>query len=68
MSGLGICLAPWAVIQEDVGQGRLGALFPEVKLEGPAFHCLYRDAADDRSLSIFLAWLFERAGAAHAPA
>ncbi|WP_199029655.1 LysR substrate-binding domain-containing protein [Ralstonia sp. ASV6] len=68
ISGLGICLAPRAVIQDDVDHGRLVMLFPEVKLEGPPFHCLYRDNADDRSLNILLAWLFERAGHAHAPA
>lgn len=60
-SGLGIGLAPLAVVQQDVERGRLVVLFPEVKLEGPLFHCLYRVAPNDRELSVFLDWLFETA-------
>jgi LysR family glycine cleavage system transcriptional activator len=41
-----------------VQRGRLVALFPEVKLEGPPFHCLYRVAPQDRELNVFLDWLF----------
>ncbi|MFM0074654.1 LysR substrate-binding domain-containing protein [Paraburkholderia sediminicola] len=37
-SGLGVALAPQAIVEEDVQRGRLVALFPEVKLEGPPFH------------------------------
>ncbi|MFM0367312.1 LysR substrate-binding domain-containing protein [Paraburkholderia sediminicola] len=60
-SGLGVALAPQAIAEEDVQRGRLVALFPEVKLEGPPFHCLYRVAPQDRELSIFLDWLFSDA-------
>lgn len=68
ISGLGICLAPRVVIQDDVNRGRLVMLFPEVRLEGPPFHCLYRQAADDQPLNLFIAWLFERAGSTHGSA
>jgi LysR family glycine cleavage system transcriptional activator len=57
-SGLGIGLAPHAVVRADIESGRLVALFPEVVLEGPPFHCLYRDAPDNRELTVFLDWLF----------
>ncbi|RBJ74772.1 LysR family transcriptional regulator, partial [Pseudomonas sp. MWU12-2534b] len=40
----------------------LVALFPEVHLEGPPFHCLYRDD-DDPSLRTFVDWLLARAEA-----
>ncbi|KAG8154717.1 LysR family transcriptional regulator [Burkholderia catarinensis] len=61
-SGLGVCLAPRAVVRDDLEHGRLVALFPEVHLEGPPFHCLYRDD-DDPSLRTFVDWLFARAEA-----
>ncbi len=57
-SGLGIALASHAVVSADIESGRLVALFPEVELEGPPFHCLYRDAPDDGELTVFLDWLF----------
>ncbi|RKF46811.1 LysR substrate-binding domain-containing protein [Paraburkholderia fungorum] len=57
-SGLGIALAPQAIVEEDIQRGRLVALFPEVRLEGPPFHCLYRVAPQDRELNLFLDWLF----------
>lgn len=67
-SGLGICLAPRPVVQDEVAHGHLTVLFPEVRLEGPPFHCLYRDAPDDRPLGAFIAWLFECAAEANGPA
>ncbi|WP_431824055.1 LysR substrate-binding domain-containing protein [Burkholderia sp. F1] len=60
-SGLGVCLATRAVVRDDLANGRLVALFPEVRLEGPPFHCLYRDDDDDRPLRTFVEWLFARA-------
>jgi len=65
VSGLGICLAPRAVVQHDIRQGRLVALCEEVHLEGPPFHCLYRDDADDRPLGTFVDWLMHRASDEH---
>ncbi|MDA0570123.1 LysR substrate-binding domain-containing protein [Burkholderia gladioli] len=59
--GLGIGLAPRAMVAGDIEQGRLVQLFPEVRLEGAPFHCLYRDAPNDRELTVFLDWLFESA-------
>ncbi|WP_236655024.1 LysR substrate-binding domain-containing protein [Burkholderia pyrrocinia] len=59
-SGLGVCLAPRAVVRDDLASGRLVALFPEVHLEGPPFHCLYRND-DDPALRTFVDWLFARA-------
>lgn len=67
-SGLGVCLAPRAVVQDDIEHGRLVALFPEVRLEGPPYHCLYRDDAGDRALGAFTAWLFRCARERHGPA
>lgn len=58
VSGLGIGLAPRAIVQDDIEHGRLVALFPEVKLEGPPFHCLYREAPDNKPLNAFVEWLF----------
>lgn len=66
-SGLGICLAPRAVVHDDVGKGRLVMLFPEVRLEGPPFHCLHRDDPDDPALRVFIDWLFQRALEEHGP-
>jgi LysR family transcriptional regulator, glycine cleavage system transcriptional activator len=60
-SGLGIGLAPQAIVEDDIQQGRLVQLFPEVQLEGAPFHCLYRDAPHDRELNVFLDWLFASA-------
>jgi LysR family glycine cleavage system transcriptional activator len=67
-SGLGVALAPHAIVEEDVQRGRLLALFPEVRLEGPPFHCLYRVAPQDRELGLFLDWLFDDAPRATAAA
>ncbi|MGG1948813.1 LysR substrate-binding domain-containing protein [Trinickia sp. NRRL B-1857] len=64
-SGLGICLAPRPVVRDEVANGHLTVLFPEVKLEGPPFYCLYREAPDDRPLAAFIAWLFDCAAAGH---
>jgi LysR family glycine cleavage system transcriptional activator len=47
-SGLGVALAPQAIVEDGVQRGRLVALFP----------CLYRVAPQDRELSVFLEWLF----------
>jgi LysR family transcriptional regulator, glycine cleavage system transcriptional activator len=61
-SGHGICLAPRAVIHEELTQGRLIALFDEeVHLEGPPYHCLYRSADDDMRLTTFVQWLLRHA-------
>ncbi|CAM2161941.1 MULTISPECIES: LysR substrate-binding domain-containing protein [Burkholderia] len=65
-SGLGVCLAPRAVVRDDLARGRLIALFPEVHLEGPPFHCLYRND-DDPALRTFIDWLFARAEALDGP-
>jgi LysR family transcriptional regulator, glycine cleavage system transcriptional activator len=67
VSGLGICLAPRAVVHDEITRGHLVALFPEVRLEGPPFHCLYRDADEDRPLGVFIDWLFARAADPHDP-
>ena len=56
-NGLGIGLAPYAVVRDDIAAGRLLILFPEVLLEGPPFHCLYRELPQDRELSTFVDWL-----------
>jgi len=60
-SGPGVALAPQAIVQQDIERGRLVALFPQVKLAGAPFHCLYRVAPRDRELNVFLGWLFDAA-------
>jgi len=66
-SGHGICLAPRAVIQDDLDRGKLVALFDDtVRLEGPPYHCLYR-ADDDPRLATFIDWLVSRAPDTHRP-
>jgi len=66
-SGHGICLAPRAVIQDDLDRGRLVALFDDtVRLEGPPYHCLYR-TDDDARLTTFIDWLMNRPHAMHRP-
>ncbi|RKP48209.1 LysR substrate-binding domain-containing protein [Trinickia fusca] len=65
VSGLGVGLAPRAVVQDEIAHGRLVALFPEVKLEGPPFHCLYRETTDNKPLNAFVEWLFTCASDLH---
>jgi LysR family transcriptional regulator, glycine cleavage system transcriptional activator len=65
-SGHGICLAPRAVIHDELMQGTLVTLFDdEVHLEGAPYHCLYRNADDDPQLSRFVQWLLGRAYELH---
>lgn len=61
INGLGIALAPEALIKDDLEQGRLIQLFPEFKVEGPGFHCLYRsDGNAGRHIQVMLEWLREQ--------
>lgn len=59
INGMGIALAPRALIEDDLEQGRLVQLFENVTIRGPGFHCLYReDALRDRKTAPVLEWLF----------
>jgi LysR family glycine cleavage system transcriptional activator len=65
-SGHGICVAPRAVIHDELVQRRLVALFDdEVQLEGPPYHCLYRSTDDDTRLTAFVRWLLGHAEERH---
>ncbi len=68
VSGHGICLAPRAVIQDELAHGRLVTLFDDiVRLEGPPYHCLFRLADDAPHLATFVNWLLNRAPAQDRP-
>ena len=60
INGMGIALAPEALISDDLEQGRLTQLFAGLKVEGPGFHCLYRSSGSvDRHVKVMLDWLLE---------
>ncbi|WP_419905213.1 LysR substrate-binding domain-containing protein [Kiloniella sp.] len=58
INGLGIALAPRVLVSDDIAQGQLVQLCREHTLEGPGFHCLFReDTQSDRTTAPFLQWL-----------
>ncbi len=58
ITGVGAAIAPLVLVEDDLRSGRLIAPFPEISLEGPGFHVLYRDeAARERGGRAFLRWL-----------
>lgn len=57
-SGLGVCLAPRAVVRHELDSGQLVALFDDkVDLEGPPYHTLYRETQSSPHLATFVEWL-----------
>ncbi|MEH6631772.1 MAG: LysR substrate-binding domain-containing protein [Halopseudomonas aestusnigri] len=60
INGLGIALAPRVLVSDDIAQGLLVQLCRENTLEGPGFHCLFRESAlSDRDKAPFLKWLID---------
>lgn len=59
--GLGVCLAPVAVVRDALAGGRLVALFDDnVHLEGPAYHGLHQPTDDAPHLATFIDWLTQQ--------
>jgi LysR family glycine cleavage system transcriptional activator len=62
ISGIGVALAPCALIEDDIEQGRLVQPFGRITVKGPGFHCLFREGAlSDRKTRGVLEWLFREA-------
>ena len=58
LQGMGIALAPRALVERDIDAGRLVAPFPDLTLDGPGFHVLYRAELEaDRHAQKVLDWL-----------
>ena len=58
ITGVGAAIAPLVLVEDDLRSGGLIAPFPEISVEGPGFHVLYRDeAARERGGRAFLRWL-----------
>lgn len=61
INGLGAAIGPYALIAEDLSEGRLVTPFPDLTVAGPGFHVLYRGSAvKERTGRIFLDWLVEQ--------
>lgn len=60
LTDLGIAMGSLALVEDDLAQGRLCQLFPEVVLHSPGFHLLHRTTdRNDNALKIFIAWLMQ---------
>jgi len=58
INGMGVALAPHALVEDDLEQGRLVQPFNSVTIRGPGFHCLYREGGlRDRQIVPVLEWL-----------
>ena len=67
-SGLGVALAPLALIDTDLNSGRLVAPFPDRVVTRPGFHILFRpELAQERAGRALLRWLESKAGIALMP-
>ena len=59
--GLGVALAPLALVENDISAGRLVAPLADRTLDGPGFHILYRTELEhDRNGQKVLAWLTQK--------
>ena len=55
---LGIAIGSLAIIGDDLAQGRLRRLFPDIVIRGSGFHALHRKPErGDTALETFIAWL-----------
>ncbi len=61
LQGLGVALAPLAVVRQELADGRLLRLFSRVHLVGPAFYSLQNLANESAGLQEFMTWLHETA-------
>ena len=54
----GVVMGTLALVEDDLAQGRLVRLFPEIVLHGEGYHMLYRGSADTNpALKTFITWL-----------
>lgn len=58
MNDLGIALAPWSLLEDDIRADRLRPLFAQPQLPNAGIHALYRhDGPAAASAQVFIAWL-----------
>ena len=60
-ANLGIAIGSLALLDEELGSGRLVQLFPQVRVEEAGFHMLHRaPQRRDAALDLFVDWVRER--------
>ena len=60
-ANLGIAIGSLALMEDDLAQKRLVALFPDVVIEDAGYFALYRaPQRRDAALDLFVAWLREQ--------
>jgi len=58
MNDLGIALAPWCLLEDDIRADRLRPLFPHPHLPNAGIHAMYRqDGPASASAQLFISWL-----------
>ena len=58
MNDLGIALAPWCLLQDDIAADRLRPLFAQPQLPNAGIHALYRpDGPAAAAAQRFIDWL-----------
>lgn len=68
MNDLGLALAPWCLLEEDIRADRLRPLFAQPRLPGPGVYALYRSESPVAGLARqFIDWLGLQGHAASAP-
>ena len=68
MNDLGLALAPWCLLEEDIRTDRLRPLFAQPRLPGPGIYALYRNESPVSGLARqFVDWLGLQGHAASAP-
>jgi LysR family glycine cleavage system transcriptional activator len=61
MNDLGIALAPWCLLEDDIRADRLRPLFDGPQLPNAGIHALYRqDGPAAASALLFIEWLREQ--------
>ena len=61
MNDLGIALAPWCLLQDDIAADRLRPLFAQPQLPNAGIHALYRpDGPAAATAQRFIDWLCGR--------
>ena len=59
LNGMGVALAPRAIVEDDLSSGRLVALFPEHVLEARGFHSLFQERPNQQVQAV-VDWLTEQ--------
>ena len=57
MNDLGIALAPWCLLQDDIAADRLRPLFAQPQLPNAGIHALYRPDGGGGAAQRFIDWL-----------